>query len=76
MEQKKRRARSPKGQFKGNNPDNPELNDAWEPEPIKPLTPKVKYTVKPSVRGSATAGKYTMNKKIRPSFGGLNTTSN
>lgn len=76
MEQKKRRARSPKGQFKGNNPDNPELNDAWEPEPILPKALKVKYSVKPSVRGSATAGKYTMNKKIRPSFGGLNTTSN
>ena len=76
MEQKKKRARSPKGQFKGNNPDNPELNDAWEPEPILPKVLKVKYTVKPSVRGSASAGKYTMNKKIRPSFGGLNTTTN
>jgi hypothetical protein len=34
------RARNVLGQFKGDNPETPEINEAWEPVPAAPEPPK------------------------------------
>lgn len=77
---KRRRARKPDGQFKGDNPATPELNEAWEPTGIEEALPKTdgKYAVKQKVSGTSddTAGKYGKKDKVRPTFGSVYTTYN
>ena len=78
---KRRRARKPDGQFKGDNPATPDLNEAWEPTDIEAALPKKSsYEVKQKVEGTsdASAGKYSKKEKIRPrgTFGNVTTTYN
>ncbi len=76
---KRRRARKSDGQFKGDNPSTPGLNEAWESTDIESALPKKenKYAVKQQVTGaSGDAGKYQKKAKIRPTFGQANTTYN
>ena len=74
----RRRARTPKGHYKGDNTATPGLNEAWEPTDIAEVVSEkeVKYTVKPKVGGTSnpTAGKYSKKGKVRPSFGNITTT--
>ena len=74
----RRRARKPDGQFKGDNPSTPEVNEAWEPTEVEATLPKKKlpkYTPKPKVSATSTAGKYGVKAKVRPGLGGTHTTS-
>jgi hypothetical protein len=75
---KRRRARKPNGEFRGDNPDT-KLNQAWEPTPIEPaLADKtVGYAIKQKVVGTSqpTAGKYGKKVGIRPTFGNVTSTT-
>lgn len=75
---KRRRARRPDGQFRGNNPET-ETNEAWEPVDVADVvTPKgVKYEIKPKIGGPSnpTAGKYGKKPKVNPTFGNVTSTS-
>jgi hypothetical protein len=79
-DQRRRRARQPDGQYKGDNPIAPEVNDAWEPVELAPVDKAAgKYSVKPKVTGQTKAqedaGKYS-NKQansVRPTFGNIST---
>jgi hypothetical protein len=79
-DQPRRRARQPDGQFKGDNPTVPDVNDAWEPVELAPAEKSAgKYSVKPKVTGQTKAqedaGKYS-NKQansVRPTFGTIST---
>ena len=77
---KRRRARKPDGQFKGDDPTTPGLNEAWEPTDIEEALPKQEnpYAVKPKVTGTSknTAGKYSKKDKVKPTFGKVTTTFN
>ena len=71
MEPKKKRsrARTPEGQFKGNNPKYPDLNEAWNPDEVAPkIKSKLSFRVKPRSKTSGSAGKYSQKPKIRPSM--------
>ena len=76
----RRRARKPDGQFKGDNPATPGINEAWEPAGIDAALPKKegKYSVKQKVSGTSqdTAGKYAKKGKVRPTCGQAHTTYN
>jgi hypothetical protein len=71
------RARKPDGKFKGDNPETPNLNEAWVPTEVAEGLPKeVDYSIKPKVTGTSqpTAGKYSKDSNpIRPTFGGVTT---
>ena len=75
---KRRRARKPSGEFKGDNPATP-LNEAWEPTPIEDAlsTNEVSYGVKQKVDGTSkpSAGKYGKKNKVRPTFGNVTSTT-
>lgn len=77
---KRRRARKVDGQFKGDNPATPDLNEAWEPTPVEEALPKKENNnlVKQKVTGSSqsSAGKYSKQSKVRPTFGKVYTTFN
>ena len=77
---KRRRARKPDGQFKGDNPATPNLNEAWESTDIEEALPKKEnpYAVKQKVTGTSqdTAGKYSKASKVKPTFGKVHTTYN
>lgn len=76
---KRRRARKSNGTFKGDNPNTPNINEAWEPTELSAALPKEdnKYAVKQKVTGaSGDAGKYQKKDKIRPTFGKVTTTFN
>jgi len=77
---KRRRARKVDGKFKGENTASPDLNEAWEPTPVEEALPKKesKNLVKQKVTGSSqsTAGKYSKQKDVRPTFGQVHTTYN
>ena len=74
----RRRARKADGQFKGDNPSTPGLNEAWEPTAIEDAVGEktVDYTVKSKVTGPSedTAGKYGKKDKVRPTFGNVYST--
>ena len=75
--QPRRRARKPDGQFKGDNPTTPDLNEAWEPTPVDVALPKEKYAPAAKVVGPAlnTAGKYSSSPRVkRPGLGKITTT--
>lgn len=77
--QGRRRARKSDGQFKGDNPVTPGLNEAWEPVEVAPTLEKtVDYSVKQQINSTSesTAGKYSKQEKIRPTFGKVTTTFN
>ena len=73
---RRRRARKPDGQFQGDNPTTP-ANEAWEPiEVIDQVSEKtVKYEITTKVDGTSksTAGKYSKQSKVRPTFGSVTT---
>lgn len=73
----RRRARKPDGQYKGDNPATPELNEAWEPTEVEAALPKKesKYEVKPKIKPQGNAGKYSKKPAIRPTFGNVTSTS-
>ena len=77
---KRKRARKPNGYFKGDNPNTPDLNEAWEPTDLEAALPKKqlpKYTPKEKISGTSTntAGKYSGKEKVtRPGFGKITTT--
>lgn len=78
---KRRRARKADGQFKGDNPATPGLNEAWEATDIAEALPKENsYSVKQKVGGTSdsSAGKYSKKDKIRPkgNFGNVYTKYN
>ena len=77
---KRRRARKSDGQFKGDNPATPGLNEAWESTDIEEALPKKEnpYAVKQKVSGTSqdTAGKYSKKGKVKPTFGTVYTTYN
>ena len=76
---KRRRARKPSGEFRGNDPATPDVNEAWEATPIdRALSDNsVGYGVRKKVEGTSkpTAGKYGKKDKIRPTFGNVTSTS-
>lgn len=68
---RRRRARTPEGHFKADDPTTP-VNEAWEPVEIEDtLEKEIDYTVKPKVSATSTAGKYNKKTKSRPTFGGV-----
>jgi hypothetical protein len=71
------RARKPDGKYQGENPDTPQLNEAWVPTEVAEGLPKeIDYTIKQKVSGTSqpTAGKYAKDSNpIRPTFGGVTT---
>ncbi len=74
----RQRARKPNGKFKGDNPNTPDLNEAWVPTDISVGLPKENdYSVKKRIDGPSnpTAGKYNKKDKIRPTFGSVTTTT-
>ena len=74
---KRRRARKADGQFKGDNPTTPDLNEAWEPTPVDAALPKKSYAAKAKIAGpsNSTAGKYGKSPKVtRPGLGNVTTT--
>ena len=76
---RRKRARKADGQFKGDNPSTPELNEAWEPEEVTEALPKKNdYSVKKKVEGPSgnTAGKYSRKDRVKPTFGKVYTTYN
>ena len=76
---KRRRARKPDGQFKGDNPATPNLNEAWEPTDIAPALPKKSALQGPKVSGITqdSAGKYSRKSKVsRPGIGKAHTKYN
>ena len=74
----RRRARKADGKFKGDNPDTPNVNEAWEPTELAESVgeKEVDYTVKAKVEGTSkpSAGKYQKKGKVRPTFGNITTT--
>ena len=76
--QRRKRARTPEGQYKGDNPATPDLNEAWEPTDVAEALPKKNsYSVRQKVTGTSepTAGKYGKKPKVRPTFGNVTSTS-
>ena len=76
---RRKRARKSDGQFKGDNPSTPGLNEAWEPVDVAPALPKEKYAPTNKVSGISnnTAGKYGKAPKVsRPGIGKAHTTYN
>lgn len=74
---KRKRARKPDGQFKGDNPSTPGLNEAWEPTGVEEALPKeISYEIKQKVDGISnnSAGKYEKKSKVRPSKSNVHTT--
>ena len=73
---KRRRARTSEGKFIGDNPNTPDVNEAWEPTEVSQALPKKsKYQIKPKVNTSnKTAGKYSKKPTVRPTFGKVTTT--
>lgn len=74
----RRRSRQDDGKFRGENPNAPDLNIAWEPIEAEAALPKeTKYTVKPKVTGTSqgldTAGKYKQKPTIKPGLGSVST---
>ena len=73
----RRRARTPKGEFKGNE-GAPETQQAWEPTEIEAgLDKDIKYGVQKKVTGTSDggAGKYSIKPKIRSAgFGDITVT--
>ena len=79
-EPRRQRARNSDGQFKGDNPATPDLNEAWVPTEAEVALDKgVKYTIAPKVTAPSpaaeTAGKYGAKPKIRPTFGNVTSTT-
>ena len=77
---RRRRARKPDGKFQGDNPNTP-ANEAWEPlEVIENIGKRLigKYEVKPEVSSMSnnSAGKYSKQTKLRPTFGNVTTRFN
>ena len=74
----RRRARTQKGEFKGNNPEAPSVEDAWVPTDISQglSTKAVTKELRPLIGGPSTdtSGKYSKSKKVTPGFGGVRTT--
>ena len=78
--QPRKRARNQEGQFKGDNPLTPGVNEAWEPTEVEAALPKKEnpYAVKQKVDGlsSNTAGKYAKKAPVtKPGIGNVSTTS-
>lgn len=75
----RRRARKPDGQFKGDNPATPGLNQAWEAtdlaEAVGEKTVNYEVVKKIDTTSSPTAGKYSKKDLIRPTFGNVTTTT-
>ena len=75
---KRRRARKPDGKYQGDNPVTT-ANEAWEPvEVMQEVSEKtVKYGVTQKVSGTSggTAGKYSKQSRVRPTFGSVTTTT-
>mgnify|MGYP006239649403 CR=1 FL=1 len=75
---KRRRARKPDGQFRGDNPNTPDVNEAWESTEMEAALPKEenKYAVKQTVDKptSAEAGNYKRAEKVRPRMNKVSTT--
>jgi hypothetical protein len=66
------------GKFRGESPDSPDLNIAWQPIEAEEALPKeTKYTVKPKVSGTSqaldSAGKYKQKPSIKPGIGSVTT---
>ena len=75
---KRQRARKSDGKFKGDNPETPELNEAWVPTDVTAALPKEKdYSITKKIEGpsSPTAGKYGKKPKVRPTFGKVTSTN-
>ena len=75
---KRRRARKADGQFKGDNPSTPDINEAWEPVEVEASLPKKQdYSIKPKVEGPSnpSGGKYSKKPAVRPTFGKVTSTS-
>ena len=73
---KRRRARKADGQFKGDDPSTPDLNEAWEPTEVEAALPKTKdYSVKSKVAPQSSAGKYSKKPAVRPTFGKVTSTT-
>lgn len=76
----RRRARLSDGKFKGDNPETPDINEAWEPtEAESALDKDIKYSIKPMIQSPSvaeSAGKYGHKPKIRPTFGTVTSTFN
>ena len=75
----RRRARQFDGKFKGDNPETPDVNEAWEPtEAEAALDKEIKYSIRPLVNAPSvgeSAGKYSQKPKIRPTFGTVTSTT-
>ena len=72
----RKRARTPEGKFKGDNPLTPDVNEAWESTEVVEALPKTNpYSVKQKVSGISknTAGKYSKQSKTKPTFGSVTT---
>ena len=71
----RRRTRTPKGEFKGNEGG---LNQAWEPTEVESgLDKEITYEIQPKVIGTSDgdAGKYSIKPKIRSAgFGEITVT--
>ena len=76
----RKRARKSDGSYKGDNPNTPGVNEAWEPTELEAALPKKqleKYAPKEMISGMSTntAGKYADKEKVtRPGFGKITTT--
>nr|BAR25493.1 hypothetical protein [uncultured Mediterranean phage uvMED]BAR25543.1 hypothetical protein [uncultured Mediterranean phage uvMED] len=71
----RKRARKPDGKFIGDNPLTTDVNEAWEPVEVSTALPKkTKYGVKAKIsKSNKTAGKYSKQPKIKPTFGQVTT---
>ena len=74
---RRRRARKDDGTFRGDNPNTPDLNEAWESTDIEAALPKKdnKYAVKQKVGPKGDAGRYGKKNKVRPTFGNVTSIS-
>ena len=67
----RKRARTEEGQFKGNSPEAPEVNQAWEPLPLQPN----KYAVKPKITANGSKPKIGATEKVTPNFNRVDITT-
>ena len=74
----RRRARKPDGQYRANDPATA-VNEAWEPVEVETAVGEktVDYSIKQKVSGTSqdTAGKYSKQPTVRPTFGNVTSTS-
>lgn len=67
----RKRARTQEGQFKGNNSEAPEVNEAWEPIPLEPS----KYAVKQKITPNGSKPKIGATEKVTPNFNRVDITT-